>query len=144
MSTISHYLTEEHRACDALLAQAESAVHSKSEDALALTQTFVDDLLAHLDKEEKVMFPAFEQASGMVGGPTEMMRQEHMQMRSLALGLTEAVVNNDSKRYFGLTETLMILIQQHNMKEEQMLYRMADQHLGPQSDTIVNLMDNMA
>ena len=144
MSTISHYLSEEHRECDAMLARAEEAVHSKSDDALTLTQTFVDELFAHLDKEEKVMFPAFEEATGMTTGPTNMMRQEHMQMRGLASGLVEAVQNSDTKRYFGLTETLMILIQQHNMKEEQMLYRMADQHLGGQASTLIDLMDNMA
>ena len=144
MSTISHYLTQDHRECDAMLARAEEAVHSKSVEALTLTQAFVDDLFSHLDKEEKVMFPAFEEATGMTTGPTNMMRQEHMQMRSLASGLVEAVQNGDNKRYFGLTETLMILIQQHNMKEEQMLYRMADQHLGAQSSTLIDLMDNMA
>ena len=32
--------------------------------------------------------------------------------------------------FFGVSESLMMLMQQHNMKEEQMLYKMADMHLG--------------
>ena len=141
MSTISNYLTLEHRSCDELLAKSEDAVHKNHPDAQALTQAFVDDLFSHLDKEERVMFPAFEQATGMSDGPTNMMRQEHMQMRSLASSLVEAVQNSDNKRYFGLTETLMILIQQHNMKEEQMLYPMTDQHTN--ADEVIGSMQSV-
>jgi len=32
---------------------------------------------------------------------------------------------------------LMMLMQQHNIKEEQMLYRMADQALGVEGEAIV-------
>ena len=38
-----------------------------------------------------------------------------------------AVENRDKENYLGLSETLMMLMQQHNMKEEQVLYRMMDQ-----------------
>ena len=34
----------------------------------------------------------------------------------------------------------MMLMQQHNMKEEQMLYAMADSHLG---DIVGDVVDNM-
>jgi len=37
----------------------------------------------------------------------------------------------------------MILMQQHNMKEEQMLYTMAQQHLSAEADRIVDMMRSM-
>ncbi len=37
----------------------------------------------------------------------------------------------------------MMLMQQHNMKEEQMLYRMADQHLSQDSSTVVLQMKEL-
>jgi iron-sulfur cluster repair protein YtfE (RIC family) len=37
----------------------------------------------------------------------------------------------------------MILLQQHNMKEEQMLYPMAQQHLSADSDRIIAMMDSL-
>jgi hemerythrin-like domain-containing protein len=37
----------------------------------------------------------------------------------------------------------MILLQQHNMKEEQMLYTMAQQHLSADADRIVEMMDSL-
>ena len=54
-------------------------------------------------------------------GPTRMMRMEHEQMRQLFSELAEALENRDKDGYLGLSETLMILMQQHNMKEEQVL-----------------------
>ena len=37
----------------------------------------------------------------------------------------------------------MILLQQHNMKEEQMLYPMAQQHLSGESDRVVDMMKSL-
>ena len=79
----------------------------------------------------------------MTQGPTAMMRMEHDQMRSLLNDLKSAIADNNSEKFFGTSETLMIMIQQHNMKEEQTLYTMAQQHLSAESDRIVTMMDSM-
>jgi hemerythrin-like domain-containing protein len=97
----------------------------------------------HFQREERVMFPEFENKTGMLNGPTEMMRQEHAQMRNLMSQLLEAIETNDKDKFFGLSETLMILLQQHNMKEEQMLYTMAQQHLSAEAPRIVEMMDSL-
>jgi hemerythrin-like domain-containing protein len=57
--------------------------------------------------------------------------------------LLEAIENDNKDKFFGLSETLMILLQQHNMKEEQMLYTMAQQHLSADADRIVEMMDSL-
>ncbi len=62
----------------------------------------------------------------MQGGPTQMMRMEHAQMLQVLEQMKDDIINKDKEHFFGLSETLMMLMQQHNMKEEQMLYRMAD------------------
>jgi len=72
------------------------------------------------------MFLEFEQKTGMTQGPTQMMRHEHTQMRALMKDLLDAIDENNTDKFFGTSETLMILMQQHNMKEEQMLYAMCD------------------
>jgi hemerythrin-like domain-containing protein len=38
---------------------------------------------------------------------------------------------------------MMIMIQQHNMKEEQMLYPMIQQHLSAEQDQVMMMMDAM-
>jgi hemerythrin-like domain-containing protein len=55
---------------------------------------------------------------------------EHSQMRGILEDLKADIEKKDKNHFFGVSESLMMLMQQHNMKEEQMLYRMADMHLG--------------
>lgn len=143
MSSIKEYLTNDHRRCDDVFAQMEEKAHNSLEEAKELTQEFVADMERHFQMEERVMFLEFEAKTGMTMGPTEMMRQEHAQMRNLMKQLLEAIDNGDKDKFFGLSETLMILLQQHNMKEEQMLYTMAQQHLSAEADRIVEMMDSL-
>ena len=47
------------------------------------------------------------------------------------------LVMEDRDGYLGLSETLMVLTQQHNMKEEQMLYHMMDQTFGAEATALL-------
>ena len=143
MATIKEYLTDDHRRCDNLFAYMEESASKSLLDSKGITQEFISETERHFQMEERVMFVEFEQKTGMTQGPTAMMRQEHVQMRSLMQQLLEAIDADNKDKFFGLTETLMILLQQHNMKEEQMLYTMAQQHLSADSDRIVDMMDSI-
>lgn len=141
METISTFLTKDHRACDEEFANLENEVAKEnwSESQNKLTK-FSNDLLHHFDMEEKVMFLAFEEKTGMTQGPTAMMRMEHEQMRQLLTLLSQDIEKKDKNHFFGVSESLMMLMQQHNMKEEQMLYAMADAHLGSEVETVIDSM----
>ena len=141
MSTISSFLTADHRACDKEFANLENAVASGNweESAIKLNK-FITDLLHHFDMEEKVMFLSFEEVTGMTQGPTMIMKMEHNQMRQLLNDLQEDLEKKDKNHFFGVSESLMMLMQQHNMKEEQMLYAMADSHLG---SLVPQVIENM-
>jgi hemerythrin-like domain-containing protein len=141
MLSIKDYLTNDHRKCDTLFARMEEQASESLPSAKEATQAFVDEMEHHFQMEERVMFVEFEAKTGMSQGPTSVMRQEHMQMRNVMNQLLEAVENEDKEKFFGLSETLMILLQQHNMKEEQMLYSMAQQHLSAESDRVVEMME---
>ena len=117
----------EHRKCDELFATAEKSVidgdFSKAEEQFIL---FANDTLGHFKKEEESLFPTFEEVTGNTEGPTRVMVYEHEQVRGLIRKMAEAIENQDSDAYLSLAESTMILLQQHNMKEEQMLYAMCD------------------
>ena len=141
METISSFLTQDHRACDENFANMENEVAAENwEEANLKLIKFSNDLLHHFDMEEKVMFPVFEDKTGMTQGPTAMMRMEHEQMRGLLEDLKTDVSATNKNHFFGVSESLMMLMQQHNMKEEQMLYAMADNHL---SDVVSDVIENM-
>lgn len=129
---ISNYLRTEHRECDTYFAKAEEAVaHGNWEDAVNEFETFAHETLQHFKKEEEELFPAFEAQTGQTQGPTMVMRYEHEQVRGLIGKMAHALDDKDKDAYLSLAESMMILLQQHNMKEEQMLYAMCDRMLPP-------------
>ncbi len=124
---ITNYMRDEHRACDGLFVDAEKSVidgdFTKAKEEFLL---FADETLRHFKKEEDELFVTFESITGSSEGPTRVMRFEHDQVRGLMGKMAEAVENGDKDAYLSLAESMMILLQQHNMKEEQMLYTMCD------------------
>ena len=145
MSNIADFLTPDHHRCDSIFADAESAAASGDwAKATATFNQFVDALRHHFAMEEEVLFTAFDERTGMAMGPTETMRMEHRQMTDLISEITDALQQQDENEFLGLAETLLMIMQQHNLKEEQMLYRMADQVLVSESDKIVDNMKKVS
>ena len=137
MSLPTQILPEHHRHCDSLFVAAEEFAQRDNWTAAAPAfARFRDQMEAHFAVEEDLLFPAFEAATGMSAGPTEMMRYEHQQMRALLSQLEAACEARDGEAYGGVAETLLMLMQQHNMKEENILYPMCDQALGAEAQGI--------
>lgn len=142
MTTISQYLSDDHNACDDLFAAAENAVATKDwARAHAHFDTFAAGMRRHFAREEDILFPAFEARTGMSGGPTFVMRGEHQQMNHLLTEMRDALERADGTAYLGLSETLLMLMRQHNMKEENILYPMADQTLAGEQAELVARME---
>jgi iron-sulfur cluster repair protein YtfE (RIC family) len=135
MSYPTQILPAHHRHCDDLFVAAEEAAQRGDWPAAAPAfARFYDQMKAHFEAEESLLFPAFEAATGMSAGPTQMMRHEHEQMRSLLSQLDAACSARDGEAYAGVAETLLMLMQQHNMKEENILYPMCAQALGAEAE----------
>lgn len=135
MSGITNALHNHHKLCDDDFAVAEEAARKGDWAACAATYgKFSTELLAHFGVEEDILFPTFEQRTGMAGGPTQVMRGEHVQMRDLLQQMDAALAQKDADGFGGAAETLLIMMQQHNMKEENILYPMIDQALGQDGD----------
>jgi hemerythrin-like domain-containing protein len=136
-STPAEILPEHHRHCDNLFVAAEESANRGDWSAAGPSFAhFHEQMKAHFDAEERVLFPAFEAATGMTEGPTRMMRHEHEQMRGLLVQLEAACEARDGDAYAGVAETLLMLMQQHNMKEENILYPMCDQALGADAERL--------
>ncbi len=141
MSTIGSYLSDDHNACDDHFAAAENAVAVKDwAQAREHFDRFQASMRHHFAMEEKVLFPAFEARTGMSGGPTFVMRAEHQQLNVLLQEMGTALERKDKPAYLGQSETLLMLMRQHNMKEENILYPMADQALADQQADLLTAM----
>jgi hemerythrin-like domain-containing protein len=89
--------------------------------------------------EEDKLFPTLVSAGGPAG-PVQMMRMEHAQMNTLIEQMAVTLTHQDAQGYGGLSETLLIVMQQHNLKEEQMLYPIADHFLASQREALLGRM----
>jgi hemerythrin-like domain-containing protein len=135
MATISSVMRDNHRHCDELYAAAEEAVSEQDwADATDRWQAFTREFDQHITgREEGQLFPALEAAGGPAG-PLAVMRAEHEQMRALVTQMNDALAARDQQQFLGLGETLMLVTQQHNMKEENILYPIMDQCIAEQAD----------
>ncbi len=131
-SGLAGFFTQDHRDCDARWADVEELLDSADiETARPVWQKFEAGMRRHIAMEEEVLFPAFDSRSGMSGGgPTAMMRMEHQQMRGLLDQIGVAIEAGDAQDAMDIGDTLLMLIQQHNVKEEGMLYPMAENMLA--------------
>lgn len=135
---LSQYLSNEHKCCDEQFAIMEQCVAEGNwSEATDAYKRFMVEMHHHLSTEEDILFPAFEQASGMAQGPTMVMRQEHEQFRQLFSEMEEAIAGKQQQDFLGASETLLIMMQQHNAKEEQILYPMVDRVLGQHAESLL-------
>lgn len=143
MTTITEFLIAEHRGYDEGLAAAEDAAQAGDlSRCRADFQRFRAAMEHHIQKEEALLFPAFEQASGSATEPTRVMRLEHRQMREVFVKMARALAGSDLEDFLGQAETLLILMRQHNIKEEQTLYPMCDQFLGDTASSVIQALQN--
>lgn len=126
-------LSTQHRECDQAFTRMErSAIRGDWENALIALREFVDSMNAHFEYEENELFPALERAHPMVAaGPVPVMLAEHQQMHELFDDLAQALCDHDRELLADTAQTLLLVMQQHNTKEENVLYPIADQELSP-------------
>ncbi|MBI3992303.1 MAG: hemerythrin domain-containing protein [Candidatus Lambdaproteobacteria bacterium] len=130
---------DDHRRCDELFANAESAAQ-QGDAALAadLFARYELGLQRHFRMEEEGIFPELDKRMGfMGGGPTMVMREEHQQMRGMLRRMAGSVEQGNLEEFLGACETMLYLMEQHNMKEEQMLYAMADDAFSADRDELL-------
>lgn len=134
-STVSDHLERDHKRLDAIVARVQELLAAGSfPDASERFAEFTCGLGRHIDAEEQVLFPAFEELTGMTsGGPTFVMRGEHVEIRRLMDAATGALRGADAAEAEETLHGLVAILGTHNMKEERMLYPMADRAAGSDS-----------
>jgi len=122
---VNEYLTADHRRLDLLFhGLIESIKEDKAlEHQQSLFHLFKTGLLRHMHWEETILFPIFEESTGMTQGPTMVMCAEHEEMRTILV-----YIESELDRGFNpdLLAELANCLDAHNKKEEQILYPAID------------------
>jgi iron-sulfur cluster repair protein YtfE (RIC family) len=145
MDEITRFFSDDHRRCDELFVALEKAVTQGDwADATSVGRRFIGDMEHHMAMEENELFPLLAGVSSGAGGPIHVMRMEHQQMRQLFAQLATALEGRDTQACLDVTETLLMVMQQHHAKEENILYPMADQALGAAAERLVRRLQQAA
>jgi DUF438 domain-containing protein len=140
MKTIAEFMAAHHKHCDDEFAVAEEhSINGKWDSATTEFADFNKEMALHFRREEDILFPALA-AVGGPAGPVQVMLMEHNQIRGLLAQMTAAVAEKNSKKYGGLSETLLMVMQQHNYKEENILYPIMDHMLSVEKESLMTRM----
>jgi iron-sulfur cluster repair protein YtfE (RIC family) len=123
---ISTFFEEDHDRLDGLFKQFQSLKRSDFAKAKEAFKEFKFGLQRHIVWEEDLLFPLWEEKTGMSeGGPTAVMRREHRLIGDCLEAIHQKVAEEspDSDRE---EQTLLELLGNHNMKEERVLYPAID------------------
>lgn len=126
--SVTQILSRDHRRLDAVLAAAKQALFAGDvPGGRARFSEFRSGLERHIQAEEEVAFPAFEAVSGGAdGGPTAVMRHEHVELRSLMGDVAAELEPEGKQAYTTPLAALTARLFAHNGKEERILYPMMD------------------
>ena len=129
--SVTAYLGWDHDRLDAMLVRAlDLAKRERWDHARALIADFRTGLFRHIEIEEAILFPAFDEATGMVaGGPTEVMKHDHAVIRECVEGLWIAATMKSPDELDQHHASLLGVLVEHNMKEETILYPTTDRAL---------------
>ena len=130
--TISGFFQKDHDRLDALLQAYQTLKLQNFSKAKAAFTEFKSGLERHIRWEEDILFPLWEDKSGMSdGGPTFVMRQEHRriegQLQAMDRNITEENTEDAQPE-----QALFALLSGHNLKEERVLYPAIDQVSTPE------------
>jgi iron-sulfur cluster repair protein YtfE (RIC family) len=128
---------EDHDRLDGLLETYRRLKRMDFPRAKATFKEFKTGLQRHIVWEEQILFPRFEEKTGMRGfGPTAVMRSEHRQIGAALEALHDKVRHQHPDS--DLEETrLLDLLAAHNQKEEHVLYPGLDRLLSAEEQATV-------
>ena len=145
-ASIAEYLESDHRRLDGLLTETVDALAAGSMAQVARAfELFQDGIERHIGLEERLLLPHFDEATGP-SGPSQVMREEHGRILELVCNIALRLHGTDRARCFEELDSLARLLSTHNLKEERVLYPVAERILASlgQRDDILTLMQETA
>jgi iron-sulfur cluster repair protein YtfE (RIC family) len=124
-ATITTYFEQDHDRLDALLTTFHEVKRTDFARAKERFREFKFGLQRHIVWEEDLLFPLWEQHSGITEGPTAVMRAEHKRIGA-ALETLHGKVKQGDPECDAEEQALIALLEAHNLKEERVLYPAID------------------
>lgn len=130
--SILKFYGDDHDRLDHLFGEFRRLKPQNLREAASRFTEFKVGLERHIRWEEEILFPAFEEETGMRNtGPTVVMRQEHAQIKQ-KLGAIAAKLGAGDTQTDAEEAGLHEILGTHNWKEENVLYPAIDHQVSPE------------
>lgn len=124
---ISRFFEADHDRLDGLFKNFQKNKRTNFPEARESFKNFKRGLERHIVWEEEILFPLFEAKTGITqGGPTAVMRLEHREIKE-TLGQIHEKVRGQNPETEAEEGRLLGVLEEHNHKEEHILYPMIDE-----------------
>ncbi len=125
VKTVLGFMGEDHDRLDGIFKEFKNAKNTNKNKAKILFSEFKNGLQRHIEWEEEILFPLFENKTGMRDeGPTAVMRMEHRTIKDFLEKIHSGLGRNVQTN--NLEEELVLVLTEHNGKEEDILYPWID------------------
>lgn len=135
MQSINSYLTDDHGTLDSLFEEFQSSKDQDTKTANDFLSRFTSALNRHLDWEEKILFPLYQQKVGEAALIRTLLA-EHQEIRQWLSALSVKISQGDTDS----SDEEHMLVEElggHNAREEYALYPQLDKLLTDEEKTQV-------
>jgi regulator of cell morphogenesis and NO signaling len=133
LATVASRLASDHTAHGALIEEmTRLAARGELERAENTLAALGSDVAEHMRFEEEVLFPVFEQHTGLYAGPTRAMRREHANILGKVDDMAAALHDADTARFTTACGELRGALSDHNRREQHVLYPVLDFVFDPE------------
>lgn len=148
---VTSFMLRDHEKMAGMVKRFIQLKDSDPESSARVYSQFRQKLLRHMAWEEEVLFPMFEEKTGLsLFGPTFNMRAEHRQIRTMLDHLSAIMAEKQSKideMESGIIEKRLVeILGAHDEKEDQVFYPWIDTMIpdGEKQNLIMMMMANLS
>jgi len=144
MQGISEFMAADHDRLDSILANFIDTLKADMNSAGAMFNECNEGLRRHIEWEEEILLPVFEEKTGMRDmGPVSIMRMEHDHIRNCLQQISLLLPGDDFEEIEKHHGTLFEILSAHNSKEENVLYPWIDRETSrEEAEELITRMKN--
>jgi len=145
MNKVFDFMAQDHDRLDGIFQEFRGTKVQDLKKAKSYFHDFKIGLQKHIVWEEEILFPIFENKTGMFEtGPTAVMRMEHRQIKEFLEKIHDQILKGETSKIDELEKGLIEVLTTHNQKEESILYPWIDDSLSEtERENVFTQMKNL-
>lgn len=144
MEHTTNWLLHDHHKYDQMLNECEMAAEMADwKDAVRLFNAFIKDLKLHMQMEDEVIYPLFEQKEADSQSEISELHEEHENLVRLLSDLVSIIKTKNIDHFMDSLVPLHAAMNEHNEHEEDVFQRLGNDTLLNQRDEVMQRLSTL-